>query len=93
MQYAPKKRVKEIITADLNLEPDDPLIAAADQLSEPETPKISERFNIKERVKKDAKEQREKQKQKKLEDQLQKLKEEQQILLKIKVSNIFLTLF
>ena len=54
IKICPKNKLKDTIDIDeLNLDEDDPLLEAADQLSEPETPNISERFRIKENVKKD----------------------------------------
>lgn len=51
LQIAPKKKASSIVNlSELNLDPDDPLLKAADQLSEPRTPKISERFKVKENI-------------------------------------------
>lgn len=40
------------------MEPDDPLLEAADQLSDPGTPDVSERFKIQENIKNEAKHQK-----------------------------------
>ena len=85
MKYAPKKQVKAIITTDLNLEPDDPLLAAADLLSDPGTPKISERFNIEDNVKNDAKKQIKDKNQKIAEKERKKLEKQHKEITKLQV--------
>jgi hypothetical protein len=47
LKMLPKKKLMKVDLSELNLDPDDPLIEAADQLSEPKTPDISERYNEK----------------------------------------------
>jgi hypothetical protein len=58
-KIAPPKKAKAIINFDdLNLDSDDPLLEVADKLSDPGTPDISERFNIKSNIKKDVDDQK-----------------------------------
>ena len=72
IRICPKNKLRDTIDLDeLNLEEDDPLLAAAEQLSDPETPDISERFKIKENVKRGFRE-------RKLIESEQKLKIEEQ---------------
>ena len=81
----PNKRVQAIITADLNLDPDDPLIEAAEQLSDPETPNISERFNVKDNVKKEAKEKLKEQKEKRAQEERIRMEQEHLAITKLMV--------
>ena len=82
------KRVQAIITADLNLESDDPLIEAAEQLSDPETPDISERFNVKYNVRKEAKDRLKEQKDKKAREERIRMEQEHLAITKLQVSAI-----
>ncbi|CAI2367096.1 unnamed protein product [Moneuplotes crassus] len=69
INITPKAKLKKNINlGDLNLDEDDPLLRAADQLSDPETPDVSARFNVKKNIKKDAKKQIKERERQKLQD-------------------------
>lgn len=90
MKFAPKKKVKEIISDELNLGSDDPLLEAADQLSEPETPNISERFNLQDNIKKDASAQLQQMKMKNIEKERIKMEAEQMAITNLYVIELII---
>lgn len=78
IKITPKSKLKKTVNLEeLNLEEDDPLLEAADQLSDPETPDISARFKIQQNIKKDAKKQHKERQLQKLKDYQDKLMEEE----------------
>jgi hypothetical protein len=75
IKMAPKKKVQaEINLEELNLDDDDPLLIAAEQLSEPDTPKVSERFKLQQNIKKEARQQQKQRDFEKLQDYQEKYK-------------------
>ena len=57
IKITPKARRKKVNLDELRLDGDDPLLEAAEQLSEPESLNVTDRFNVKKNVTKDAKKQ------------------------------------